>query len=112
MWPQNGKIMKPRKFRMPDTLYNSIPGPNKSAWVRKAIHQNLQDEMGLTSEYTDAIKEIKNTLRGLGININQIAKKANQGVPVNLSDPEKDILLKAIMKADKHTLKILRLFNV
>ena len=104
--------MKSRNFRITDELYNSIPGPNKSTWVRKAIHQGLQEEMGLTSDYTDELKQIKGILRGLGTNINQIAKQSNQGLPVTMSKAEKEVLLKAIVEADKHTKKILRLLDV
>jgi hypothetical protein len=104
--------MKQRKFRMEEDLYQSIPGPNKSGWVREAISQRLQGEKGLTSDYTKEIKEIKKELRAIGININQLAKKANQGLPVVLSEAEKIKLLEQIVLADKHTLKILRLLNV
>jgi hypothetical protein len=104
--------MKRRTIRIEDSLYEAIPGPNKSAWIRKAIHQKLQSEMGLTSEYTEELKEIKGILRGLGTNINQLAKQSNQGLPVTMSKTEKDILLKAIVDTDKHTKKVLRLLDV
>ena len=109
---KNVTTMRKRDFRLTDELYNSIPGPNKSSWVRKAIHQGLQEEMGLTSEYTEELKEIKGILRGLGTNINQLAKQSNQGLPVTMSKTEKDILLKAIVDTDKHTKKVLRLLDV
>lgn len=104
--------MNQRQFRMEDSLFESIPGPNKSGWVREAISQRLQGDKGLTSDYTKEIKELRNELRSIGININQLAKKANQGLPVTLSDSEKNKLLEQIILADKHTLKILRLLNV
>lgn len=104
--------MNQRQFRMEDSLFESIPGPNKSGWVREAISQRLQGEKGLTSDYTKEIKKIRNELRAIGININQLAKKANQGLPVTLSESEKNKLLDQIIMADKHTLKILRLLNV
>ena len=104
--------MKSRNFRITDELYNSIPGTNKSTWVRKAIHQGLQEEMGLTSKYTEELKQIKNILRGIGTNINQLAKQSNQGLPVTISEGDKNLLLKAIVDTDKHTKKILRLLNV
>ena len=104
--------MNQRQFRMEDSLFESIPSPNKSGWVREAISQRLQGDKGLTSDYTKEIKELRNELRSIGININQLAKKANQGLPVTLSDSEKNKLLEQIILADKHTLKILRLLNV
>ena len=104
--------MNQRQFRMEDSLFESIPGPNKSGWVREAISQRLQGEKGLTSDYTKEIKKIRNELRAIGININQLAKKANQGLPITLSESEKNKLLDQIIMADKHTLKILRLLNV
>ncbi len=97
---------------MEEDLYQSIPGPNKSGWVREAISQRLQGEKGLTSDYTKEIKEIRNDLRAIGSNINQIAKRANQGLPVALSEIEKNKLLDQIVLTDKHTLQILRLLNV
>ena len=99
-------------MRIEDSLYDAIPVDNKSAWIRRAIHQGLQEEMGLTSKYTEELKLIKGTLRGLGTNINQLAKQSNQGLPVSLSKADKDILLKAIVDTDKHTKKILEILNV
>ena len=91
---------------------NLFRAPTNQVWVREAISQRLQGEKGLTSDYTKEIKEIKNELRAIGININQLAKKSNQGLPVILSEIEKNKLLDQIILADKHTLKILRLLNV
>ena len=80
--------------------------------MREEISQRIQGEKGLTSDYTKEIKKIRNELRAIGININQLAKKANQGLPITLSQSEKNKLLDQIIMADKHTLKILRLLNV
>ena len=52
-----------------------------SAWVRRACVQRIEAEQGLGPEHVARLGEHTAQLRGLGINLNQLAHAANQGEP-------------------------------
>ena len=84
-------------FRLDESTRRRIDqarGPQKvSAWLRDAAVQRLEHERGLGPAFTTALLEHATQLRGLGTNLNQLAKAANQGQPVQVDDG----LLRAIL---------------
>jgi hypothetical protein len=56
-----------------------------SIWVREACAQRLEGEQGLGPEYLARLGEHTTQLRGLGVNLNQLAHAANEGRPVVLN---------------------------
>jgi hypothetical protein len=65
-----------------------------STWLREAATQRLEAERGLGPEITTALLEHAKQLRGLGSNLNQLARAANERRPVTVSDD----LLRAILR--------------
>lgn len=57
-----------------------------SAWVREACTRRLEAEAGLGPELAAQLAEQAAQLRGLGTNLNQLARAANEGRPVVLSN--------------------------
>lgn len=57
-----------------------------SAWVRAAIKQRLEEQHGVTADLAAQLAEHNKQLRGIGTNINQLARHANEGRPVTVSD--------------------------
>jgi len=71
--------IEPRLKRLIDTRRGSEP---LSAWLRRAASQRVEAEQGLGPNHVDRLAEHSAQLRGLGINLNQLAHAANQGQPV------------------------------
>ena len=61
-------------------------GRSRSAWLRETIARRLEADMGLGPEALERLETLNRQLRGLGTNLNQLAKLANQGERVRL-DP-------------------------
>gem|GEM_PF-5559616 len=74
-------------------------GADLSTWLRDAATQRIEAERGLGPEFTGALVEHSKQLRGLGANLNQLAKAANERRPVTVSDD----LLRAILQEIKAT---------
>ena len=53
-----------------------------SAWLRAAASQRLEQEQGIDLPMRQLLDEHDRQLRGLGINLNQLAHAANEGRPV------------------------------
>lgn len=71
--------IEPRLKRLIDTRRGS---ESLSAWLRRAASQRVEAEQGLGPNHVDRLAEHGAQLRGLGINLNQLAHAANQGQPV------------------------------
>ena len=57
-----------------------------SVWLREAATQRLEAEQGLGRAFRQTLGEHTKQLRGLGINLNQLAHRANEGRAVTV-DP-------------------------
>jgi len=57
-----------------------------SAWLRAAATQRLEAERGLGPDITATLADHATQLRGLGTNLNQLARHANEGRPVEVND--------------------------
>lgn len=55
-----------------------------STWLRDAATQRLEAERGLGREITTALLSHAKQLRGIGTNLNQLARNANEGRPVSV----------------------------
>lgn len=71
--------IEPRLKRLIDARRGSEP---LSTWLRRAASQRLEAEQGLGPEHVARLGEHAAQLRGLGINLNQLAHAANEGRPV------------------------------
>lgn len=74
--------IEPRLKRLIDARRGEEP---LSSWLRRAASQRLEAEQGLGPAHVDRLAEHSAQLRGLGINLNQLAHAANEGRPVVLS---------------------------
>lgn len=74
--------IEPRLKRLIDARRGEEP---LSAWLRRAASQRLEAEQGLGPAHVDRLAEHSAQLRGLGINLNQLAHAANEGRPVVLN---------------------------
>ncbi|MGE5153070.1 MAG: plasmid mobilization relaxosome protein MobC [Bdellovibrio bacteriovorus] len=74
--------IEPRLKRLIDARRGS---ESLSTWLRRAASQRLEAEQGLGPEHVDRLAEQSAQLRGLGINLNQLAHAANEGRPVVLN---------------------------
>lgn len=76
-------------LRIPERLYRLIDarrgGTTLSAWLRDAASHRVTSEIGLGRELISSLAEHNKQLRGLGINLNQLAHAANEGRPVAVS---------------------------
>jgi len=57
-----------------------------SAWVRESCARRLEDKRGLGPEFRDDLIAYSAQLRGIGINLNQLARAANERRPVVVND--------------------------
>jgi hypothetical protein len=57
-----------------------------SAWVRDALTEAIEREQEVPADLAAEIREHNKQLRGLGINLNQLAHNANEGRPVVVND--------------------------
>lgn len=77
-------------LRIPAPLLARIEAARGSAdvstWLRDAATQRLEAERGLGPDITAALLEHSKQLRGLGTNLNQLARNANEGRPVVVND--------------------------
>ena len=116
LWPQNLSTgFKSDETEKIQDGRRSLPIYSRPKQIRMGAWGNITTSPGwegFNIRLHKRDKEIRNDLRAIGTNINQIAKMANQGLPVALSEIEKNKLLDQIVLTDKHTLKILRLLNV
>jgi hypothetical protein len=71
--------IEPRLKRLIDARRGDEP---LSAWLRRAASQRLEAEQGLGAEHVATLSRHSAQLRGLGINLNQLAHAANEGRPV------------------------------
>jgi hypothetical protein len=71
--------IEPRLKRLIDARRGSEP---LSTWLRRAASQRVEAEQGLGTEVLARLSEHTAQLRGLGINLNQLAHAANEGRPV------------------------------
>lgn len=71
--------IEPRLKRLIDARRGSEP---LSTWLRSAASQRLEAEQGLGPEHVTRLGEHTAQLRGIGINLNQLAHAANEGRPV------------------------------
>ncbi|MEA3642139.1 MAG: plasmid mobilization relaxosome protein MobC [Lamprobacter sp.] len=74
------------RFRIPPRLRRLIDSHRGqgsiSAWLRAAASQRLEQEHGIDPPLRHLLEEHDRQLRGLGINLNQLAHAANEGRPV------------------------------
>jgi hypothetical protein len=74
------------RFRIPPRLRRLIDAhrgkDTLSAWLRAAASQRLEQEQGIGLPMRQLLNEHDRQLRGLGINLNQLAHAANEGRPV------------------------------
>jgi len=75
--------IEPRLKRLIDARRGSEP---LSTWLRRAASQRLEAEQGLGPEYLARLAEHTAQLRGIGINLNQLAHAANVGKPVVINE--------------------------
>ncbi len=71
--------------RIPERLCRVIDAraaSTLSAWLRAAASQRLEQEQGIDLPMRQLLDEHDRQLRGLGINLNQLAHAANEGRPV------------------------------
>jgi len=59
---------------------------NFSTWVREACARRLEAKAGLGPEFRDDLIAYTAQLRGIGINLNQLARAANERRPVVVND--------------------------
>jgi len=92
--------------RFPDDLYQQIENhrisngsKNFSIWIKEAAKQRLENDQGLTNNYAQELNKLNKEILALGRNLNQIARAANSGLPVN-ADP---VLLSSIGKMLRST---------
>ena len=85
--------ISPELKRLIDARRGSEP---LSAWLRVAAIQRLQAEQGLGSSFTELLTEHNTQLRGLGLNLNQLARAANEGRAVTVSPDLLSKILKAL----------------
>ena len=71
--------IEPRLKRLIDARRGNEP---LSTWLRRAASQRVESERGLGAEHIERLAENSAQLRGLGINLNQLAHAANEGRPV------------------------------
>jgi len=74
--------IEPRLKRLIDATRGSEPF---STWLRRAASQRVEAELGLGPEHLTRLGEHTAQLRGLGVNLNQLAHAANEGRPVVLN---------------------------
>lgn len=74
-----------------------------STWLRDAATQRLEAERGLGPDITAALTDHAKQLRGLGTNLNQLARNANEGRPVQVPDA----LMRAILEEIRQTRALL-----
>ena len=75
-----------------------------SVWLREAAIQRLEAEQGLGASFGETLTEHNTQLRGLGINLNQLARAANEGRPVVVHPELLSKLLKLLRES--HTLLV------
>jgi hypothetical protein len=75
-------------LRLPERLWRLIDrqrgGMTLSAWLRDAASHRIAIESGINPALVSALADHNRQLRGLGINLNQLAQRANEGRPVVL----------------------------
>ena len=57
-----------------------------STWFRETCARRLEAECGLGPEFRDDLAAYSAQLRGIGINLNQLARAANERRPVVVND--------------------------
>lgn len=76
------------RFRLPPRLRRLIEARRGeatiSAWLRAAVAHRLELEHDIGPPLRELLREHDRQLRGLGINLNQLAQRANEGRPVVL----------------------------
>lgn len=55
-----------------------------SGWIRQTVEQRLQEDQGIGPDLAATLEEHNKQLRGIGINLNQLAHNANIGQPVTV----------------------------
>ena len=77
-------------LRIPERLCRLIDarrgGTTLSAWLRDAASHRVAAEVGIGQALIQALAEYNKQLRGLGINLNQLAHAANEGRPVVVNE--------------------------
>jgi hypothetical protein len=74
--------IEPRLKRLIDATRGSEP---LSTWLRRAASQRVEADQGLGPDHLVRLGEHTAQLRGLGVNLNQLAHAANEGRPVVLN---------------------------
>ncbi len=81
---------RPRAVRIDPHLSRLIDAARNEAtfsdWMRTAAGQRLEAEQGLGPEFARLLAEHTKQLRGLGTNLNQLARAANEGRPVVVNE--------------------------
>jgi hypothetical protein len=79
-----------KPIRFPDDLYQQIEthrtnnhSKNFSIWIKEAAIMRLEQDQGLTNHYAKELSDLNKEILALGRNLNQIARAANSGLPVN-----------------------------
>ena len=78
-----------------------------SAWLRRAAAQRIEAAAGLGPEFGAHLAEHNAQLRGLGANLNQLARAANERRPTIVNDR----LLKTILDEIRATRTLLNEIN-
>lgn len=94
-------------MKMEDSLYYSIPLPNRSRWIRNAIRQKLVSDSGVTKEMSLALHRLNSELHKVGVNVNQIARNSNQGKPVSFKIEDKGVYSKLLRTINSQLKSIL-----
>lgn len=97
-----------RKFFAEDELYKKIPLPNRSGWIRDAIRQKLATDSNITKDTNQELHNLNHELRKIGVNINQMARNANQGRPVTFKIEDKGSYSKLLRTINSQLNSILR----
>ncbi|MFV0275822.1 MAG: plasmid mobilization relaxosome protein MobC [Parahaliea sp.] len=78
--------------RYPSALYEKIERARGrktfSAWIKEAAAMRLEGEGGLTPDYSKRLAGLQREITAIGRNLNQVARAANSGLPVELDRDE------------------------
>ncbi len=101
-----------RNFRVEEELYDRLPKRNKSKWIRDAIREKLERErLGETqSEIKNLsiqMKSLIEELHKIGVNINQIAHRANMDKAVSFHIDDKTTYSKLLRSLNQNAKTII-----
>lgn len=105
-----------RNFRVEQDLYDELPPSNKSRWIRQALREKLRreklgDSYDTLQQLSDTAKRITDELHKIGVNINQLAHKANMDHAVTFTIENKSDYYRTLRELNQNAKSIISILH-